>query len=307
MNNFIKSIIFFIIFIMIIFLASYLSLNKESVHKYGMYKPSLYQITNERENSIDVVAIGDSLVYSSVSPMDIWGETGITSYNGSGPAQTIPESLKHFEISIESQKPKLIFFEANVLFRNPKKKPLSQKLSTFFQNAIPIVKYHNNWKNLGYSKNNNIDFNKGFKYIKDLQKAKNFDYMSENLISGRIPKGNMAYFNKIVKLCKDNNVTLVLISNPSQTSWNNKKHNTTKRIAKEYALDFIDMNYQNPLKIDWRKDTRDKGSHLNYAGAKKASKFLADYLVATNLFESHKNDPAYDEWNRAYEKFTSND
>ena len=71
MNNFIKSIIFFIIFIMIIFLASYLSLNKESVHKYGMYKASLYQITNERENSIDVVAIGDSLVYSSVSPMDI--------------------------------------------------------------------------------------------------------------------------------------------------------------------------------------------------------------------------------------------
>lgn len=303
MKNIGKSLLFLLLLFIILQFMSYLTLDKESVRKIGMYNTSRHFITNERKNSIDVIILGDSLVYSSISPLEIWSKTGITSYNCSNSAQIIPDTYKCLEVALASQNPKLVFMEANVLFRDPRKRPFKKKAEVFLENILPIIKYHDNWKNLFTKEKKNFDDYKGFKVIKTKRAARRSNYMEKNPISAKIPRGNMDYFKKIIKLTKDNNIKLVLIGNPSQTSWNNKKHYKIEEVAKEFNLEFLNMNYNNPVEIDWKVDTRDKGSHVNYTGAKKVSKYLATYLKKTNMFEDRRNDKRYNDWVRAYEKY----
>ena len=60
---------------------------------------------------------------------------------------------------------------------------------------------------------------------------------------------------------------------------------------------------QEQIPIDWEKDTRDKGDHLNYFGAKKVTAFLGKYLSDTGLVSNHKNDRDYEHWNTALADF----
>ena len=61
---------------------------------------------------------------------------------------------------------------------------------------------------------------------------------------------------------------------------------------------------QDEIKIDWTKDTRDKGDHLNYTGSLKVTKFLAKYLSEKNL-PDHRDDEKYKSWNELYNKYVS--
>ena len=120
-----------------------------------------------------------------------------------------------------------------------------------------------------------------------------------------IPDGNMEQFMKIVDLCFENNIKLVLVSFPTQNAWGYRKHNTIDKLARENNLEFLDLNLVD-LKIDWRIDTKDDGSHLNYTGAKKVSDYIGNYLQETGLVSSHKNDINYKSWQKAFEIYKKN-
>ncbi len=45
--------------------------------------------------------------------------------------------------------------------------------------------------------------------------------------------------------------------------------------------------------IDWKKDTYDKGNHLNQSGAEKVTKCIGQYLSESRLLPNRKDDPAY--------------
>ena len=146
MRNFIKSIVFTSLFIVFTILIGVLLLPWHSIAKYGLYKTAAYEVLWEKEDSIDAIFLGDSLIYNSISPMEIYNEYGFATYNCAEPAQMIKNSYEYLEAAIEGQHPKVVFFEANVLFRSPKYKPLYVTLKNVFKNIVPIYKYHNNWK-----------------------------------------------------------------------------------------------------------------------------------------------------------------
>ena len=116
-----------------------------------------------------------------------------------------------------------------------------------------------------------------------------------------IPNVNIEYFNKIIKLCQENDIMLVLFGVPSMKSWSYAKDQKINELSNEYGLEFIDLN--NILEIDWVNETKDEGSHLNYSGAKKVSHYLGNYLFENNLVVNHKDDNKYDDWNKAYSKY----
>ena len=304
MKKAIKGIIFVLLFCVLTEAISVALLPWEKVKKYGLYNTSAYEIVAEKDDSVDLVFLGDSLVYSSISPMEIWDGYGYTCYDCAQPAQIMPYAYDYLKVAIDSQHPKIVFIEANILFRDPDKLPLYKKIAYRIENYIPIIKYHSNWKKyFTHDKNSWLNVNKGYIYITGIKASKKdpLNYMDVNdEVEVSILPENKECFEDMVSMCEENNIKLVLLAVPSQKSWSRSKYNMVKELATEKGIEFIDFNLDNDLEIDWATETKDKGNHLNYWGAKKVSDFLGEYMESTGLLENHKNDPYYKSWHTAY-------
>ena len=64
-------------------------------------------------DTVDVALIGDSLIYSSVVPMEIYGNYGYTLFDCATAAQIMPTSYEYFSLAIDAQHPKIIIFNAD--------------------------------------------------------------------------------------------------------------------------------------------------------------------------------------------------
>lgn len=296
--NFIKTVVFIFIFGIIYYILSYISLPSANIEKYGMYKTSLYEILGEKKDTVDVVVLGDSLVYSSISPMDIYEKYGYTIFNCAEPAQIISDTYKYYEVAIDNQHPKVVIIGANIFFRNGEKKPYYVELQKVLKNNMPLIIYHDNWKKAFLPKEGRVNVEKGYRINEAIKPAKNNDYMRKNKEKALIPSVNLKYFEKMVESAKKENIKLVLVGLPSQKSWNYSRHNAIKKISRKYNVEYINMNLMN-LDIDWTIDTKDKGSHLNYQGAKKSSAFFAEYLHNLGILNDHRHDPRYSDWNKS--------
>ena len=304
MKNLFKSILFITIFIFIVHMITYFMIPGENVKEYGVIKSGNYEILSEENNTIDTIFLGDSLVYSSISPMDIWNEYGYTSFDASESAQLTSNAYKQLEIAFEKQKPKIVLMESNVLFRDPANQDFFDKVAYKIRTLLPIIIHHNNWKKYLSSdvEDKWINYNKGFKYIKKIKPTRNVNYMEKKELTTKIPKVNLEVFDNIVELCKKNNVKLVLMSLPTQKTWNYERHKVALQLSKDKGIEFLDLNLEN-IGIDWEVDTRDKGSHVNSYGSKKVSKFLGNYLKNTNLVIDHRNDQKFNTWHEAYKLY----
>lgn len=305
MKNIFKITLFIFIFLIIFFSLSYFMLPKENVKRFGFYKTSLYSILGEKDNTIDVLAIGDSLVYSSISPMEIYGRHGYTVYDCSAPAQLISDTYEYYKIALKTQKPKVVLIEANVLFRDASKKPYYDKYLKLFKYSTPLFLYHDNWKNI-FIKDKHNDYNKGFMGENKIKPSKNINYMKKTGKIRNIPKENIKYLEKIIALSEKNKVKLIFVGLPSQKSWNYAKHSKVKMLSKKYGFTYINFNLNKYLKIDWKKDTKDRGDHLNIYGSKKVSEYLGNYLKDLEILKVKKNNPKYKEWDKLYIKYLEN-
>ena len=302
MKTLLKMIIFFIGLFIIVEISSLLLMpNFSNFSEFGLYNKSKYEILDEKNNTVDVVFLGDSLIYSSISPMYIWNEFGYTSYDCAGPAYTIKDSYEYLKIAIKSQHPKIVFLESDVVFRSLHHDESFQNKVKDLKNYVPILKFHNNWKQL-FSKNGYLNIYKGYKLNVTKNGYNGNIERNRNNKRKRIDTENMAYLNKIIKLCKRNNIEVVLISNPSKTGFKYDKHNQIELISKKKKIEFIDLNLVE-IGIDWKNETKDNGKHLNYLGARKVSHYLGDYIKEKNIVNSHKDDKNYDSWNESYKVY----
>lgn len=276
----------------------------------GIHYPRANGIFSEPKDSIDTVFIGDSEVYHSFIPLNIWRDYGITSYDVSSPSQKLVYSMEFLNKTFENQSPKIVFLETNAIFR---KSYFEDEITYKAEQIFPVFRYHDRWKNLQlkdfsaaveYTANEN---NKGYYFTKKSKPATDKaikEYMKYSDVSAPILSTNKKYLNGIAKFCKTHGARLVLISTPSTKNWNYQRHNTMEAISKDLGVDYIDTNLlRDDIPIDWKKDTKDKGDHLNYNGAVKLTDYVGKYLDDTKLFKDKRNDPSYDNWNTCLDKF----
>lgn len=303
-----KIILFAVILIVLVETTTYFLIRGDSAKKYGILDAAKYEILEEDENTIDTVYIGDSLVYSGISPMEIWNEYGFTVFDCSNAAQLTRDSYAQLQAAIKSQHPKIVFFEADVLFRDERNRPWYYPVQRAFEESFPITKRHDNWKKILFSFANNdekfkwINVEKGYYYSTKVRPGYKKDYMAYSKNVKPIPETNLKYFEKMLKLCEENNIKFVLVTMPT-LKWYYSKHAGVSKLAEEKNIEYIDLNINNPLNIDWSRDTRDKGEHLNYYGAKKVSHFIGEYLKESNLVKSHKNEKKYQSWEECYQQY----
>lgn len=300
-----KLLLFSCILCALLLLLSQLVVPKNNSKESGMVDARANGILAEPENTIDVVFVGDSECYSSFIPLHIWQETGITSYVCSTSAQRLNYSYEFLQKAFQKQSPRVVVLETNAIFRNISYTDvIGYKAEELFQ----VFRYHNRWKEVGSQ-----DFNlkkpnytylsptKGYKYnTKNRGKADTSKYMTPSADRQTIPPKCKLYLKKIAALCEKNGAKLVLVSTPSTKNWNTKRHNAVEDEAKDLNLTYLDLNLeQDQIGIDWAKDSRDKGDHLNYYGATKVTGFVATYLQNTKLFPDKRQNQSYKDWNQA--------
>ena len=280
---------------------------KNNMKEFGMEEVVANGVLGEKENTIDVIILGDSEAYSSFSPMQIWRDTGYSVYVCGTSAQTLNYSLKLLQRATEKQNPKIVILETNAIYREiTGLEAIGAKLGNIFS----IFDYHDRWKSM---KLKDIltspdytwtDDKKGYYFNKGINAANSSNHMSFTEEIENIPGINVSLVKNIRDVCERKGAELVLISTPSTVNWNYKKHNGISQLAKEIECEYIDLNLENDIiGIDWLHDTRDKGDHLNHFGAVKVTNYLSDYLQKTNLLSDHREDEAFQNWNEALEKY----
>lgn len=311
MRNAIKNTAFSILFISILIgLLSFFSLllsPKNNNIEGGIIDPAANGILSEPENTIDVLIVGDSESQYSFIPLQIWEQHGITSYCCGTSAQLLSYSEQFVRKAFKNQSPKIVVLETNAIYRKISfDKVLENKMGSYFS----VFTYHNRWKtltkkDLNFSINYDyIDNAKGYIFSKKAMKANSSKYMKKSKKFEPFPSRNRQFVERIKSYCESNNSKLILVSTPSTKNWNSKRHNSVARLSKEMDVEYIDMNMlQREIPINWKTDTRDKGDHLNYFGAKKVTAYLGKYLKDSGIFADHRKDNTYSNWNEALKSF----
>ncbi len=302
MKNLFKSIIFIFLFIFLYYGFSYALLPKSNIKEFGIIKTSKYEILGEKKNSIDTIILGDSLVYSSVIPMEIYENFGYTTFNCAQAAFVLPDAYAYYEVALESQHPKVVILGANMFFRDTKKQKRNVKYERKIKSIMPLLTIHNNWKNILFSKYGLTNIQKGYKVNKTIKPSKNFNHMIENNKEYIMIPENVEYLKKFVSLAKKYDAHLIVLGFPSQRSWNYQKDKKFNELSEKYGFTFINLNKYD-LNLNWDKDTKDKGDHLNYYGALKTTEKIGNILKDTNLLIDHRGDKNYKGWDEAYEGY----
>lgn len=281
----------------LVLLSTVIDPSKAKVRMDNVERVSL-EFQKEKENSIDVIVLGDSEPYNSISPLQMYKDYGFTSYIAATPAQRSYQTYEMLESVLKTQKPEVCIIEPNFLFR---KYSLIAVTAPKLEKLFPIFKYHNAWKGMvdsDYKCDNSLLNNfKGFHYHNTVNPALSTDYMKKTERVEEISEANIVYIEKMIELCKQNDIQLIFVRTPSTINWNYAKHNAIEQIAEANNIKFIDMNLEDSIKIDWKKDTHDKGDHVNYSGAYKVTSYLGSYLNEKFELPDHRDDSAYSSWN----------
>ncbi len=309
---YVKRIFTFIMFVLglvgLLIGSSYIFLPKSNEKNSGMEEFKANGILGEKANSIDILFIGDSELYSSVIPLQLWDEKGYTSYNCGTSGQTLDYTAVMLNRTFEKQSPKIVVLEAHAIYRKfTVKNVLFTKTADYFS----VFRYHNRWKTMKIQEMNKpaeytfTDECKGYRFSTKVKASENAKtHMKPSDKSAPIEKLNRQSVLKIKKFCDEKGAKLILVSTPSTKCWNYMRHNGIEAFAKELQCEYIDMNLmKKEIPIDWDKDTRDKGDHLNYFGAKKVTSYLSEYLESTALLTDKRGNPDYEKWDLALNEF----
>lgn len=262
------------------------------------------ELKTQKTGSVDLLFVGDSECYSSFSPLLLWKEQGYTSYVCGSAAQRLCDTYDLLEGAFELQTPKVVILETNCVFRfagieeNPE-----DVTSNVLAKTFPVFKYHTKWK--AYLLDNlllksefkgNVE-QKGFRIRTEVKPYKGGEYMKETTKVRRVPDISSDYLLKMKALCEANGAKLILVSAPSASNWNYKKHNGVEAWAAKNQVEYIDLNLvTDDIGIDWIKDTKDGGDHLNKTGAVKVTSYLGDVLKEKDILTDHRGDEYFADW-----------
>lgn len=287
------------------------------------------------DNSIDVLYLGSSHSFSSISPEDIYMDYGITGYVQASSCQKLWQSYYYLEEALYTQHPKVVILDTFMaLDGNPQSEPFNREAidkmryspakiksamtayqmnpdeEDFISYLMPAFRYHDRWENLS-----NMDFE--YPFMPSTTAAKGFlprigavptefnlcDYDKPDAEPMILNETCNQYLTKIKELCNDNNIELILVKYPT-CLWNQINSLTVKSWADANGVNFMDFNSDVELRqqvnIDWSIDSLDGGNHLNYDGAMKMSKWFGNYLSENYSFSDKRLDSAYNVWDNDY-------
>lgn len=324
-----------VILIIIIFILLFVLLNMLLQPKYAetLVEGSMISQYYEEPKDHEVIFIGDCEVYANFSPMVMYEEQGIKAYVRGSSQQLIWQSYQILKETLKYEKPKVVVFNVNSMRYDKSSPEVSEAYNrltidkmkwskekidiildsmtedeTFLSYVFPILRYHSRYdkltsedfKHLFKRKNNTYNgflINKNIKGVTALPTQRR---LAETKFSDEC----YSYLDKITKLCKDNDIKLVLIKAPSlYPYWYDEYDEQIRNYAQQNGIDYYNLkNNVEEIGIDYSQDTYDGGLHLNLTGATKLSKFFANLLKQNYDLTDFRGDSVYEEKLKDYKQ-----
>ena len=258
------------------------------------------------EKNHDLLFVGDCEVYETFYPKVLFEEYGIKSYIRGSSQQLIWQSYYLLEEMLSYEKPKTVVYNVLAMKYGEGQKESYNRMTldgmkwslskiraikasmlpdeNFITYVFPLLRFHSRWSELK---------EQDFKYIFNKPQISENGYLLNTGIrpAGNIPKGkpladytlpeiSYYYLDKMVKLCKENNIELILMKAPVlYPYWYKEWDEQIKDYAKKNELRYINfLDIADEVGIDYNTDTYDGGLHLNMYGAEKMSRYLGEIL-----------------------------
>ena len=286
---------------------------------YRNKKNKLYSFYLEPDESIQLVGIGNSDLYSGFAPTVLWTEQGITSQMMSTPYQTPLQSYYYLKDIFEHQTPEVVMIEVDMLFDyNVHEEPDYEEnaLDSFFNflntddfeavifDKLSLFTFHDRWKSYNKERTLRTPNSHGYKYFTAVEKMKRRKYMIETDEREPVNKNKVKQLEMMLDLCKEEGAEVFFLEMPTLSSWNFKRHNTVCDLAERYGVEFIDTNrHIRDMGLDMAVSFRDKGNHLNYEGAKIVTKYIGEFISDHFDLEDRRANEKYNYWNDSVKEF----
>lgn len=262
-------------------------------------------------NQLDYLVMGDSEGWASIQPMLLWRDYGYTGYNLSRAGQRLQDFYLQLQDTLETQHPKVLLLETDILYKSVGFIGESEGyLTTVLSQTIPFLRYHERWKDLLPDMNGQQtttggpSIYRGAYFNTTIQPYTDGDYTEPTDQVRRLPLTQRYFADKIVQLCRDNDIQLILYSSPSPLCWSYAMHNGIVAYALEQNVEFVDLNLmQQELGIDWSVDTLDQGDHVNFSGSQKVTAYMGQYLAEHTQLQDHRGQQDYQDWNTALNQY----
>ncbi len=290
----------------------------------------LLQFYEEPKASIDVIFLGSSHVYDGINPLDFYQETGLTGYVMSSSNQDLATSYFYLKEALRLQKPVCVMLDiygfreecfgdrasykrsldymrwSEVKLEAVQRwlEALEDGKESLLARIFTIMDYHSRWEELGeldFTYRSQFQTQKGFVPVFTGEEYTHVYEAEEPL---EITDLTAEYFEKIVKLCREADVQLVLIDIPN-SKWSPGYTASVNQLAIEYQIplwDFNEAGLFGQIGFDTLRDFRDPG-HLNAYGAKRFTDFLGEYFLDNYAVHREQSDEVRAAWRDAQENW----
>ncbi len=283
---------------------------------WGMYE-------QEPADSADVLFFGSSLAYCDIVPSVIYEETGVVSFVMAGPTQPLPVTYRYLREACKTQSPKTVFIEVTglVLKRDRSLKVNltflpwgAERLSLILEETqgsdrtgllFPLYAYHDRWDELslrdlkegilGYEE----DPLAGYTFLDEVMPIEDLSLRKVEVTAEEYEQ-DAVFLKKIVDFCEEQGIRPVFFLSPLPQRLSEEWHT---RITED--LEALDQEL-----VDFNEDFEEMGfalstdfydpRHLNYRGAEKFSRYLAQRLPEWGVSPGGKGDDSLWQWRAAH-------
>lgn len=330
----IKLICFLLIFLILLQHFSFVLVDKSAAAENGY----IY----DEKNDIDVLFLGTSVTNSGISPLDLWNNYGITSYNIAQDGQGIANSYYSLKSVLQYQNPKVVVMDLAYIDRDSSSGmihnmidniPFSlEKVEAVLNLAsvgelddylIPITYYHSRWDSI-YASDYEIPIcrNRGGE-IRYYSKDENGDVFDTSVFeepltiipesqTASIDETRLQYIYDIIDLCNKNNVEIVFVNYPCY-AWGKTNHGDGETLQKKWnmigqLLEKENVTFLNGIQLadeigfDYVVDLRD-WRHLSGYGNEKITNWIGQWLVEKYNLEDHRNEEQFQCWDEDYKEW----
>ncbi|MDA3936191.1 MAG: hypothetical protein PF636_04900 [Actinomycetota bacterium] len=303
------------------------------MHGYGGGQTWWSTYLEEPENSLDVLFLGSSHAHYATSPMDLWREFGITSFNLTGSSQDLETSYYFLREAFQTQEPEVVVLELymikgiqmndTALSSNYRLMPwgenkikgylsASGSYSAFQYLLVPLLRDHNRWPFMELEdykqlvRPNPPPPGKG--HPVSFLSVDATTRVDEATVTPTALSESIRVLEDIAILCANSDVKLLLYfvpdSLPEQDAVLDEVENRVSEVSD--SIEYIDMNqHANEMGIDWKQDFILADGHLNHRGTLKTTRFLGEYLAETYLLRDKRDDPQFQEWDVSLQEYDS--